>query len=60
VVPNTDVVVQEQDVLNFLKDKIARWWMPDACVFVDTLPHTATGKISKKDLRALFKDYQWP
>jgi fatty-acyl-CoA synthase len=29
-------------------------------VFIDALPLTATGKISKKDLRAQFADYQLP
>jgi fatty-acyl-CoA synthase len=34
--------------------------MPDDVVFVDALPMTATGKISKKDLRAKFADYKLP
>ncbi len=47
------------DTINaFLSDKIAKWWMPDAIEFVDDIPHTATGKISKKDLRARFADYK--
>ena len=45
-------------VLEFLKGKIASWWMPDDVVFVDELPHTATGKIQKRDLRETFKDYK--
>ena len=40
--------------------KIAKWQMPDDVVFVDALPMTATGKISKKDLRAKFADYKLP
>jgi acyl-CoA synthetase (AMP-forming)/AMP-acid ligase II len=38
-------------VLAFLDGKIAKWWMPDDVTFVDELPHTATGKVSKRDLR---------
>lgn len=34
--------------------------MPDDVLFLDELPHTATGKISKRDLRARFKDYRLP
>jgi fatty-acyl-CoA synthase len=34
--------------------------MPDDVVFVDALPMTATGKISKKDLRAKFADHKLP
>ncbi len=46
------------DVKEFLTGRIAKWWMPDAIEFVDDIPHTATGKISKKDLRARFSDYK--
>ena len=44
-------------VMEHLKPLIAKWWMPDAVEFVDDIPHTATGKISKKDLRERFADY---
>ncbi|WP_336986326.1 long-chain fatty acid--CoA ligase [Altererythrobacter aquiaggeris] len=50
--------VSADEVKDFLSDKIAKWWMPDAVEFVDDIPHTATGKISKKDLRARFADYR--
>jgi fatty-acyl-CoA synthase len=40
--------------------KIAKWWMPDDVVFVDEIPHTATGKILKTALRDRFKDYTFP
>ena len=42
----------KQAILDFLSDKIAKWWMPDDVVFVDSLPHTATGKLLKTELRA--------
>ena len=48
------------DVLDFLKGKIAKWWLPDAVEFVGELPHTATGKIAKLKLREMFKDYVLP
>jgi fatty-acyl-CoA synthase len=48
------------DILNFMRDKIAKWWMPDDVVFVDEIPHTATGKILKMALREQFKDYALP
>jgi fatty-acyl-CoA synthase len=37
----------KQDLLGYLEGKIAKWWMPDDVVFVDEIPHTATGKIQK-------------
>ena len=46
-------------VLKFMEGKIAKWWMPDDVVFVDDIPHTATGKISKKTLRDSFKDFRF-
>jgi acyl-CoA synthetase (AMP-forming)/AMP-acid ligase II len=56
---------QGQDVtrdalLKFYEGKIAKWWMPDDVVFVDELPHTATGKLSKLTLRTQFKEYRLP
>ena len=48
------------EILDALGDKLAKWQMPDDVVFVDSLPMTATGKISKKDLRAKFAHYQLP
>jgi acyl-CoA synthetase (AMP-forming)/AMP-acid ligase II len=48
------------EILDALGSKLAKWQMPDDVVFVDSLPMTATGKISKKDLRASFAHYQLP
>jgi len=52
--------VDRQQMLDFLRDKIAKWWLPDDVLFVDSLPHTATGKLSKLILRQQLKDYRWP
>ena len=52
--------VGRDEVLDFLKDKIAKWWMPDDVAFVDELPHTATGKLLKTRLREDFKGYKLP
>jgi fatty-acyl-CoA synthase len=48
------------DVLGYMQGKIAKWWMPDDVVFVDEIPHTATGKIQKTELRKRFADYVLP
>ncbi|HVR91610.1 MAG TPA: long-chain fatty acid--CoA ligase [Novosphingobium sp.] len=58
VVKKPGVEATAEEIRAFLSDKIAKWWMPDAVEFVDDIPHTGTGKISKKDLRARFKDYK--
>jgi len=48
------------DILQYLNGKIAKWWMPDDVVFVDEIPHTATGKIQKITLRERFAAYRLP
>ena len=47
------------DILTFMHGKIAKWWMPDDVQFIAEIPHTATGKISKKTLRDQFKDFRF-
>lgn len=44
-----------EEILGFMDGKIAKWWVPDDVVFVDSIPHTATGKILKTALRERFK-----
>lgn len=46
------------EVLGFMEGKVAKWWLPDEVVFVDELPHTATGKLQKLALREKFKGYR--
>ncbi|MBH97918.1 MAG: long-chain fatty acid--CoA ligase [Rhodospirillaceae bacterium] len=38
-------------ILSSFKGKVADWWIPDSMNIVDSIPHTATGKISKATLR---------
>jgi fatty-acyl-CoA synthase len=47
-----------RDLLDWLEGKIARWWTPDAVLFVDDIPLGATGKIDKKVLRERFRDWR--
>ncbi|MBV1917541.1 MAG: AMP-binding protein, partial [Sphingomonadaceae bacterium] len=60
VVRKADSDVSEQELTSFLSTKVAKWWLPDAILFVGEIPHTGTGKISKKDLRAQYADYALP
>jgi fatty-acyl-CoA synthase len=52
--------VGKQEILDYMTGKVAKWWMPDDVVFVDELPHTATGKLLKTKLREDFKGYKLP
>ena len=47
-------------VLEYLEGKVAKWWLPDDVVVVAELPHTATGKVKKIELRKQFADYVLP
>ena len=46
--------LEKEEILAYLDGKVAKWWIPEEAVFVEEIPHTATGKISKKDLRVQF------
>jgi fatty-acyl-CoA synthase len=52
--------LSEEEMLAWFDGKIAKWWTPEAVQFVDELPHTATGKLQKVQLREMFKDYSFP
>jgi fatty-acyl-CoA synthase len=47
----------EPALLSHYQDKVAKWQIPDAVVFVDELPHTATGKLSKLTLREQYQGH---
>jgi fatty-acyl-CoA synthase len=51
--------VGEEDIRAHLKQHVPSWWLPDAIKFVDELPHSATGKLSKKTLRDQYRDYRF-
>jgi fatty-acyl-CoA synthase len=60
VVLKKDQTASKGEILGFMQNKIAKWWMPDDVVFVDEIPHTATGKIQKITLREQFQNYTLP
>ncbi len=49
--------LEKQDLYDFLQDKVAKWWLPDDILFVDDIPHTATGKIHKATLRKQYENF---
>ena len=46
-----------EEILAFLEDKVAKWWLPNDVIFVSELPHTATGKLLKTNLRDEYKEH---
>jgi fatty-acyl-CoA synthase len=50
--------ISGKEIIDYLRQKVASWWLPDAVEFLDELPHTGTGKIYKLKLREAFADYK--
>jgi fatty-acyl-CoA synthase len=59
VVRKPDMEVTREALLGYLADKVPKWWLPDDVVFVEELPHTATGKLQKVKLREMFAGYRF-
>jgi len=55
--PDPDLI---QSILETMSKHIARWWLPNAVIFVQSLPRTATGKLSKITLRDQYRDFTFP
>jgi len=58
VVPRPDYVgqVTDEEILDYLRPRIARWWLPDGVVFIDAIPKTSVGKFDKKVLRHQYEE----
>ncbi|MEL6583091.1 MAG: long-chain-fatty-acid--CoA ligase [Pseudomonadota bacterium] len=62
VVPTPDQHPDKDEILGLVAEKFAKWQVPDDIVYMETLPLTATGKISKLTLRQQLDemDYKLP
>jgi fatty-acyl-CoA synthase len=60
VVRKPEAELTRESMLRYLEGRVAKWWLPDDVVFVEELPHTATGKLHKMKLRERFRDYRLP
>jgi acyl-CoA synthetase (AMP-forming)/AMP-acid ligase II len=54
VVRRKDAEASREDLLAHFQGKVARWCIPDDVIFVESLPHTATGKLLKARIRELY------
>lgn len=50
----------KEELLEFLRPRFAKWWLPDDIVFVEAIPKTSVGKFDKKVLREQFREYRLP
>ena len=57
VVKNNQEDCDKDSVIEYLSDKVAKWWLPDDVIFVEELPHGATGKLLKTGLREEYKNH---
>jgi fatty-acyl-CoA synthase len=60
IVPKAGTSPGREEILSFLSERVAKWWLPDDVAFVSELPHTATGKLQKTKLREQFRDHILP
>jgi fatty-acyl-CoA synthase len=60
VVKKAGAQVTREELLAFFEGRVAKWWIPDDVVFLDQLPHTATGKLLKTKLRDDYKGHKLP
>lgn len=58
VVAKPGHTVDRAALLESYAGRVAKWWTPDEVVVVESLPHTATGKLNKLALRQQFRDFQ--
>jgi fatty-acyl-CoA synthase len=62
VVPKPEFVEQisEEEIIEYLRPRVAKWWLPDNVVFIDAVPKTSVGKFDKKVLRKQYEMYSVP
>jgi fatty-acyl-CoA synthase len=58
VVRKPGSAVTAEEVQAHLARHVAKWWLPDEVHFVESLPHTATGKLLKTAIREQYKDFK--
>ena len=59
VVTKENSNISKEQIFKFMESYVAKWQIPDDIIFVDQIPHTATGKISKIDLRKVLENKQY-
>ena len=57
VVTNNGEPIEKESILEFLGSRVAKWWLPDEIIFLNELPHGATGKLQKFELRDEYNNY---
>ena len=58
--PDSGGALSRSAIREWLRGRVADWWLPDDVVVIDAVPKTSVGKFDKKVLRERFKDHVWP
>lgn len=58
IVSKTGEKIDKAEIIDYLKNRFASWWLPDDVVCVEEIPKTSVGKFDKKRLREQFKEYR--
>jgi fatty-acyl-CoA synthase len=56
VVARQGAAVSEDELIEHLRPRVAKWWLPDRVIFIDEIPKTGTGKFDKKVVRQRYAD----
>ncbi len=55
--PEFEGKITKEEIIEFLRPQVAKWWLPDDVAFIDAVPKTSVGKFDKKVLRSRFGAY---
>jgi fatty-acyl-CoA synthase len=58
--PEHRETITKEEVLDYLRPHVAKWWLPDDVLFIEAVPKTSVGKFNKRALRQHFADYKLP
>ena len=56
----TNISITKEEIVEHLRARFAKMYLPDDVVFLDAIPKTSVGKFDKKVLRVQYKDYKLP
>jgi fatty-acyl-CoA synthase len=52
--PDFTEQITKEEIIDYVRPHVAKWWLPDDVVFVDAIPKTSVGKFDKKVLRSQY------
>jgi fatty-acyl-CoA synthase len=55
--PDYEGQITKEEILDYLRPRVAKWWLPDDVLFIDAIPKTSVGKFDKKVLRSRYAAY---